>query len=610
MPQIHVLPRHLVNKIAAGEVIERPASVLKELLENAIDSGATRIAITVEDGGRKLISVSDDGGGMSDEDLALAFAPHATSKIAGEDDLERIETMGFRGEALASIASISHAHIRTRRADETSGCEVEVSGETIGEVRPCAAAAGTTATVRNLFFNTPARRKFMRTTNTEFGHVVEQLTRLALPHPQVTFTLTHNGREAMNLPATEATIGRAADIFGASLAEALLPIARRGGKVDVAGLIAPPAAARSSGKWQYFFLNGRYVRDRLLAHALREAYRGLVEPSRWPPALVFLELDPAEVDVNVHPTKIEVRFRDGQLVHGELLAALRDTLNKANLTPTASLKSAMNASVDATASQDAEKRRESLRRAMADFFKSVPPAQPRFSFPETPSHRQHAPITPPARSTGDGTSPTEGPAPPASTHAPPRAIQIQDSYIAAACDDGLLIVDQHALHERIIYNDLRRRLTGSEASPLTGQRLLIPETLRVTPAEAAALENFSELLGRLGIETTPFGPDAVAIQQFPTLLGRRGVTPGEFLRDVLDKLIEDETAGDEHILQELLAMTACKAAVKAGQKLTTAEIDELLARREEAQGASACPHGRPTTLKLTVKDLQKQFKRT
>jgi DNA mismatch repair protein MutL len=299
---IRVLPIHLVNKIAAGEVVERPASVVKELVENAIDAGASRIEITVEDGGQRLISVSDDGCGMNAEDAALAFSPHATSKISGEDDLFAISSLGFRGEALASIAAISHANIRTRRAADPAGSEISAAGEEIGEVRPCAAPPGTTITIRDLFFNTPARRKFMKTASTEFGHVAEQVTRLALPHPQIAFRLVHNGRETQNLPAAGSTAQRVADLFGRELADLLIPIRPRGGTIAVAGLASPPAAARATAKWQYLFLNGRYIRDRLLSHALRESYRGLLDPQRSPVAFIFINVPPADVDVNVHPT--------------------------------------------------------------------------------------------------------------------------------------------------------------------------------------------------------------------------------------------------------------------------------------------------------------------
>jgi len=621
---IRVLPRQLVNKIAAGEVIERPASVVKELIENSLDAGAGRIDVAVEDGGRKLIAVSDDGSGMSAEDLDLAFAPHATSKLSGEDDLLAINTMGFRGEALASVASVSHAHIRTRLTCEDGGHEVSAAGDVIEPVRPCAAAPGTTVTIRDLFFNTPARRKFLRTANTEMGHITEHLSRLALAHRQVAFTLSHNGREMLNLPATETTRRRVADLFGGDLAECLLPLSARRGKVHVAGLIAPPSAARGSGRWQYFFINGRYVRDRLLAHALREAYRGLIDPSRYPVAFIFLRVDPGEVDVNVHPTKIEVRFRESQLVHGELLAALKETLNKANLTPGASLEAAQFAAGTPAGDDPADRRRQSLREALADFFKSTPPVQPRFNF----SERGRPPTPYGPQATGEPSSPPitrqdayepvrPGASGESARHVPARvetarveAVQIHNSYIVAACEDGLVIVDQHALHERLIYNELKGRLADANSPTLSGQRLLIPETLRVTAEEAAALERHAELLRRLGIEVASFGPATVAVQQFPTLLAERGVAAGEFLRDVLDTLGEDETADSERLLEEVLEMMACKAAVKAGDPLTPAEMESLLARGEAAQKGAACPHGRPTTLKLTLKDLQKQFKRT
>jgi len=636
MPDIRTLPIHLVNKIAAGEVVERPASVVKELVENALDAEADRIDIVVEDGGRKLVQVTDDGCGMDAGDLALAFAPHATSKIAREEELFGIATMGFRGEALASVASISHARIRSRRRDAEGGNEVDASGGQIGDVRPCAAAPGTTVAVRDLFFNTPARRKFMRTANTELGHVVEQVARLALPYPQVAFTLTHNGREVKRLPPAESTLQRAGDLFGAELAEGLLPIVRRGGEVGVAGLIGAPAVARGSSKWQYFFLNGRYIRDRLLGHALREAFRGRIDPNRWPVALIFLQVDPTQVDVNVHPTKIEVRFQNSQLVHSEVLAALSETLNRAEINPEALASpvgpapAAGAAPLDESARE--EQRRASLRQALADFFKSAPPPQPRLSFPESrgphrpgrpggpdfaPAGDRHRPAPPP-----DGApwpapkpagvdampqQPTAADLPRAAPPAAPTAIQIRNSYIVAAVEDGLIIVDQHAMHERLIYNELRGRLTEGR---LAGQRLLIPATFTVTAAEADTLAGCGELLSRLGIEVAAFGPDTIAVQQFPTLLTERGVQPVSFLREVLDRLADDETTDSERLLEDMLCMMACKAAVKAGDALTPQEIDSLLAAAQEAQKASACPHGRPTTLRMTLADLEKQFKRT
>ncbi len=639
---IQVLPQSLVNKIAAGEVIERPASIVKELVENALDAGATRIDVAVEDGGRRGISVTDDGCGMGADDLALAFAPHATSKIADADDLNDIATMGFRGEALASVAAVAHAAIRSapRGADGAAvgGFEIRATGERIEPVRPCAAPPGTTVTVRDLFYNTPARRKFLRTANTEFAHVSEQLARLALPHPHAAFTLTSNGRPVTRLPAVETTAGRVRDLFGDELADSLLPIVTRGGEVGVAGLVAQPSAARSSAKWQYFFLNGRYVRDRILSHALREAYRGLLDPSRYPAAFVFLRVGGGDVDVNVHPTKIEVRFRDGQLVHGQLLAALRETLNRSDLTAPAALAE----TAELPGDEELDERRASLKEALADFFRSAAPRQGQLDFPQ-----RHA-----ASAAGEGTyvsdeddaplpavsaavpatmragadsrqlaaEPATLPTPtPAATSAAPRApaqaMQVHNAYIVAPADDGLVIIDQHALHERLIYNDLRRRIS---AAPLAGQRMLIPAPLPVTAAEADLLARNAALLGRLGIEAAPFGPDTWAIQRFPSLLAERGAEPAAFMRELLDRLADqaEPTGADdappesEQLLADLLEMLACKAAVKAGEPLSEQEMAALLARREDAEKASACPHGRPTTIKLTLRELEKQFKRT
>jgi len=655
MANIQILPVHLVNKIAAGEVIERPASIVKELVENALDAHASRIDVAIEDGGKRLIAVSDNGVGMGREDLGLAFVPHATSKLRDEDGLFAIGTMGFRGEALPSIASVSHAHIRTRRREEDAdGYEIDAAGETIGEPRPCAAAGGTTVTIRDLFFNTPARRKFLKSATTEMGHITEQVIRLALPYPQVAFTLSHNGRRVQNFPAAASTRQRASDIFGPELAEGLLTVAARSTPVSsVAGLVGKPDAARSTAAWQYVFLNGRFIRDRLLSHAVKEAYRGLIEPSRWPVAFLFLTVDPAEVDVNVHPAKIEVRFRDGQAIHGQLLAALRETLNRSNLAPTATFADPRpgggfhpnhqhppvaeepaggEGDGQANASDDAS-RKQSLRQALVDFFKSVPTPQPALQFGEDarprwePRHddagtrrRGDAETAEPH---GAGVSPASGEAgltfssdQANGTHnagetPAPRALpasslfQLHNTYIVAADGDGLVIVDQHALHERILYNDLLRRIADG---PLMSQRLLIPQTLRVSPAQQSAAEENGSLLASLGLEVEPFGPNTLAIHRLPVLLADGDAST--FVRELLDRLLNSAPTESEHPLEPLLEMMACKAAVKAGDPLTVPEMDALLARRSDCEKSSACPHGRPTTLRLTVAELEKQFKRT
>ena len=625
MGEIRVLTPHLVNKIAAGEVIERPASVVKELVENAIDAGAGQIDVAVAKGGKEAIVVTDDGDGMSEADVALAFVPHATSKLDGEEDLFRIATMGFRGEALASIASISHAAIRTRRRHEDAGCEIEASGADIGPVRPSAAAPGTTISVRDLFFNTPARRKFLKADMTEFGHINEAITRIAVAHRGVGFSLTHNGRSVRNAPATDSLVQRVGDVFGRDFTEDLLPIAGEGGEVAVSGLIGTPAAGRPSGRWQYFFLNGRYIRDRSLGHALREAYRGLIDPNRQPVALIFLELDPEAVDVNVHPTKVEVRFRESQLVHSHVLAALRRTLQKAEIRPPVRLPGQPSAE-DAELPDD--DRRQGLRQALAEFFKSQPAPQPHLHFSARGSAATESPAPPPRAAPTPSAWPPPRPSPeplappepglaplaqpepaplaPAAPAPPPSAMQVHNSYLIVADADGIVIVDQHALHERILYAQLLERITDG---PLESQRMLLPATLAVTPAQRGLLAEHAGLLERLGIEVSDFGPETVAVQRFPSFLDRQA--PAEFLADMLDHLAgEDPGLDSEALLAGLLDTMACQAAVKAGDPLTPSEIDALLAQRDRVAKSTACPHGRPTQIRLTLAELAKQFKRT
>ncbi len=624
MASIRILPVHLVNKIAAGEVIERPASVVKELLENALDAGAKKIDVMIEKGGKQLIRVSDDGGGMGPEDLARAFVSHATSKLPDDDALFHIATLGFRGEALASIAAISHAEIRSRTADDDSGYAVEAGGEAIGQVRPCAAPVGTTVEVRDLFFNTPARRKFLRTDSTELGHISEALTRVALPRRDVAFTLTHNGRRTLDVPAAATLAQRVADLFDPDLAEPLIPIAPSDGDVRVAGLVGPPSIARAASKWQYLFLNGRYIRDRFCQHALREAYRGLIDPHRHPVAILFLTVDPSAVDVNVHPTKIEVRFRDGRTVHSHLLAAIRETLQRAELRPRADLPAEPVEPPD-------DARRQSLREALADFFAAQPAPQPHLHFdeprdrpssgrfegdratappvahlsPRPPAGEVAERFTPPVAAEPVDPRPHHAEAPSRPAALGHRVMQVHNTYLIVADPDGLRIIDQHALHERVLYNQLLARIT---AGPLIGQGLLLPATLPVTPDRKALLETHADLLGKLGIEVADFGPATVAVQRFPAFLDR--ADPAAFLADLLDLLAGEDPALDaEHLLEGILSLMACKAAVKAGDPLTDEEIVHLLDAAETADKSTACPHGRPTQIRLTLHDLEKQFKR-
>jgi len=682
---IRRLPPLLVNQIAAGEVIERPASVVKELLENAIDAASSRIEVAIEDGGRTLIRVTDDGGGIAAADLPLAFAPHATSKIENVDDLFCVGTLGFRGEALASIGAVSQAKIISRTAGSDSAFSIECSADRLGEPTPCSGAPGTTIEVRNLFFNTPARRKFLKGDATEFGHILEQVLRVALAHPRVRFSLSHNAKRVYELPAVEDPRQRIRELMGADFSDQLVAVSADDHGVKISGWAAPPRDSRSSDKWQYVFVNGRFVRDRTLQAAIREAYRGLLEINRRPVVFLFYEVDPAEVDVNVHPAKIEVRFRNPQALYRLTLGVIRDGLLAADLSPELRLPppdlgmgefEPTRASTDngpgdngpgdnrPTDDRVEEERRQRVRQAMADFFKNLDPAtarvglhpRPRFDPPGMPDRPSAPPAwrpsyRPAGRSLADAgasrgfdesgfaaridapqtsvallDAPTlsepaeprlfDEPVPHAPVEtddplpaAPPtrrrRAIQLHDSFLVAETPDGLVVVDQHALHERILYERLKGKVADGR---LTGQRLLIPETVRLTPRQTAVLGECRDLLARMGMEVEDFGNAAVAVQTFPLLLRR--AKPGPFLAELLDSLADlDGRADPEMLLHKALDMAACKAAVKAGDKLTPDEVESLLAQADAVDQHHTCAHGRPTTLKLTLRDLERQFKR-
>jgi DNA mismatch repair protein MutL len=598
---IHLDP-NMVNMIAAGEVIERPASAVKELMENSIDAGATEIVVTIEDGGRKLICVSDNGSGMDADDLAAAFESHATSKIKAVADLQGISTLGFRGEALASIAAVAHVRAisRTSQSDQAHCLEIDCGEK--GPVSPCSGDVGTTIQVRDLFYKTPARRKFLRTANTEFGYVSEQFTRIALAQTGVSLTLIHNGRELYRLAGHQSPRQRLGQLFP------MLPVEPSNGLIEtetkergvhIRALLGRPSLSRTSNQFQYTFLNGRYIRDKFISHAIKEAYRGLLEPNRFPVVFLFIDMPAADYDVNVHPTKIEVRFYNANLVHSQILGTLRETLLGTDLRmPAVMPDAAPPAEAEAAGGQG---RRQEIADAMAEFFRRHRPAQAQQRFdlrPDKPSHDR------PRRSGGPGPSAPHLPAMPEIDG--PRYLQIHDSYIIEQTDDGFVIIDQHALHERMLYEGLRQR---TQQGSLESQRLLLPESFPVTDRQADVVESNAELITRLGIELVPFGPRVYAVQAFPTLLA--AVSPVEFVKDLIDLLAEK--TGDspgEDLLSDVLNMAACKAAIKAGQKLSDAEIRQLLDDRRRFESTSRCPHGRPTTIAFSIGELEKQFKRT
>jgi len=601
--QIVVLDENMVNMIAAGEVIERPGSVVKELLENSIDAGAKKITVSIEDGGRKLISVTDDGEGMAREDLARAFEPHATSKIKLHSDLEHISTMGFRGEALASIASVAQVRAVSRMKDLPEAYSVEVDCGKKTEPAPCSADYGTTIEVRDLFYKLPARRKFLRTANTEMTHIIEHFTRIALAHCNLDMTLMHNGREIYRLLGGQSRTERIAKLFPAQIAENLFVAEGHERGLEISGLLGRPDVARASGKFQHFFLNGRFIRDKFISHAVKEAYRGIIEPNKYPIVFLFLQMPCESYDVNVHPTKIEVRFDNANLVHSQILAVVRQKLLGQNLDVPAQMpRSRESVAPKEETVQHSEIRRQRIAEAMAEFFREHRPIQTQqqlgFAHPSTQP-----------RKTEIATDTTIVETDKQQVKATRQFLQLHDSYIVSQVDDGFIVVDQHALHERIIYEDLCRRIATRTDEKLASQRLLIPETTELTDAQAETLRTNAELFEKLGIELEPFGPKTIAIQAFPGLLAK--VAPAEFVQELLDLLTEKAVRLDkERLLHEVLEMAACKAAVKAGQKLNDGEIERLLAEREVVERASQCPHGRPTTIKFSLSELEKQFKRT
>ena len=594
MGQITVLDENMVNMIAAGEVIERPASVVKELIENSIDAGATKITVSIEDGGRKLISVADNGCGMDGKDLATAFEPHTTSKIKTSKDLRGISTLGFRGEALASIAEVAQVRAVSRTRSEAGANSIEIDCGNKGGVSPASADFGTTIQIRDLFYKLPARRKFLKTVNTEMGHITEHFTRTALANCDLDMTLIHNGRELYRLPGKQDLSNRIAELFSSEIAENSVETRSNERGLDVFALMGKPSISRTNRKFQYVFLNDRFIRDKFISHAIKEAYRGCLGADRFPVIFLFIQIPYEDVDVNVHPTKIEVRFFNANLVHSQILGCLREKLLGTNLDVSAKLPSATSPLNQKQGTPEEGYRTQKIADAMAEFFKKHRPVQTQQQFVR---ERQG-----PGRETGSRTRETGYDKPQVER----KFLQIHDSFIVAQDEDGFIIIDQHALHERILYENLCRRLGESK---LESQKLLIPESFEVTTSQADALETNAELIEKLGIELAPFGPKTMAIQAFPTLLAK--AAPLDFIQDLIDLLCRKDAGLDaERLLDEVLNMAACKAAIKAGQKLSDNEMEQLLVDRELVERASRCPHGRPTTIKFSLSDLEKQFKRT
>ena len=592
------LPPELVNQIAAGEVVERPANVVKELVENALDAGARRIDVTSEGGGRDLISVRDDGRGIPPEQLPLALAAHATSKIASLEDLESVGTMGFRGEALASIASVSRLSLRSRVRGAEEAWVIRSEDGGVGEPEPTSGPEGTLLEIRSLFHNTPARRKFLKTDATEHARISELIQTIAMAHPACGFSLRLGTRTVVELPAVDDPRRRVVEVLGRELTDELLTVDFEGGGVTIWGLAGTPSIAGPTSKRQRIFVNGRPIQDRAIQHALREAYRGLVEPGRHPTVVLFLEIDPRLVDVNVHPAKTEIRFRDGGAIHQAVRRSLKATLAEHDLVPSLELGGGDRGSgspggrgpvrpFSATA-HGATASYESIREGL-----------------EMPAHPAPFLGTSAASTTSDHESKTElmpriG--------ADVRILRVHAKYLFIEDEQGVLVIDQHALHERMMFEQLKARI---DSGPLEVQQFLVPDMIEVDAASIEAMETLAPMLDRIGFDAGVIGPRTVAIRGVPSFLLSRNVEPGPFLREVLAFGAEQGSVDDvEPLLSEVLDMMACKAAVKAGDRLNDHELAELIARREEIERISNCPHGRPTSLRISIAELDRKFGRS
>ncbi len=580
---IQQLPSHLVNQIAAGEVVERPASVVKELVENSLDAGSQAIQVDIQAGGQKLIRIRDDGRGIDRHELELALARHATSKISSLDDLEAVASLGFRGEALPSIASVSRVTICSRTPSSDAAWRVEADGGRISEPSPAAHPQGTTVEVHDLFYNTPARRRFLRTERTEFGHIEKWLRRLALSRPEIAFTLTHNQRTVLALPAAkdrDAERQRIGKVCGEAFAEQCVHVEREVEGIALAGWIGLPTYNRSQPDMQYWFVNGRSVSDKTLAHAARHAYRDVLFHGRYPAYVLGITMDPKGVDANAHPAKHEIRFRDGRRVHGVVSQtiefALRDTRPGGHDT----------APVPMTRD-----------RVFDQGSMSLPHTPPPSAVRETlAAYRAMA------------TAPSLADVPDQASEVPPLGFaiaQLAGVYILAENRDGLIVVDMHAAHERITYEKLKK---SHDDRSLVRQPLLVPQTVSVAESEADLVEASGEALGELGLVVDRTGPATLAVREVPALLRRADVE--SLLRDVLSDLAESgrsNRVADQS--DELLATMACHHSVRANRLLSIDEMNALLREMEATERADQCNHGRPTWTSITMSDLDRLFLR-
>ncbi len=609
MPVIRALPPELINQIAAGEVIERPSSVVKELVENSLDAGATRIEVDIEQGGARLIRVRDDGCGISPDELQLAVASHATSKIGSFDDLEHVASMGFRGEALASVSSVARFALTSRAQGQDTAFRIEVDGGKMQAARPAQHPQGSSVEVRDLFYNVPARRKFLRAERTEFAHIDDLLKSLALARRSVEFRLSHNGKPVRILKAARdegAALQRVAEVLGEDFPQQSLRVDHAAAGLHLSGWVGLPTASRSQADSQYFYVNGRLVRDRIVAHAVRQAYADVLFHGRHAAFVLYLELDPAGVDVNVHPAKHEVRFREQRLVHDFLFRTLHEAL--------------------------AQTRAGNVGLPVQE---PAPVAMPSYGLSSSPTPALSAPAWPTSfsqsrLSLGVREEPLAGYAAllgePAATQAPfayaanspmPEATddeapplgfaiaQLKSIYILAENAHGLILVDMHAAHERITYEKLK---AGRACSNLRSQMMLVPLNVAVSAKEAAAAEEHADALAEWGLELSRSGPSGVVVRRIPALL--EGADVAQLCRDVLAELAQHGSSRRlQELENELLSTMACHGSVRAGRRLTIPEMNALLREMETTERSGQCNHGRPTWTQLSLSELDKLFLR-
>jgi DNA mismatch repair protein MutL len=617
MPTIQLLPDLLINQIAAGEVIDRPASALKELMENSLDAGATDIAVQLEGGGIKLLRVRDNGGGIAQEQLPLALMRHATSKIASLDDLQRVASMGFRGEALASIAAVAQVTLTSRHSAAPHAWKIEAVDGTQSPAAPAAHAHGTSIEMRELYFNTPARRKFLKSENTEFAWCEETFKRIALSRPDVAFSLQHNGKTIWQLPQHD-LVKRITAILGSEFSQYAVNVEREIGALHLYGIAALPAYSRSSRDEQYFFINGRFVRDKVLMHAVRQAYQDILHHQRHPAFVLFLSMPPEQVDVNVHPAKSEVRFRESQGIHQFVFHALQDALS-------APMKEAAAATPEGASSAANNLRQET------GTYNTAPTQQQRITFganqqqatyrlwemqtananpSQPPLVRGGADLLPPDKGGMGGLGGQRGSA--YSEFASPNEHplgyalgQLSGIYILAQNENGLVVVDMHAAHERIVYEKLKTALDGQQ---LPKQPLLIPVTFHADTLDVATVEEEQEALAKLGFDLAPISPTTLAVRAMPAMLKQAHAEAAA--REVLHELRE---FGASRALterrNELLATLACHSAVRANQQLSIPEMNAILREMEQTERADQCNHGRPTWFPISLAELDAMFMR-